>query len=99
MTLGGDILQRRLLLITFLLLLVPGSVATAQSSTSFVIQRSVMVGGGSADSASYSVTTSIGQPVTDVVTSSSYKVSSGFLVPYEKKASTDNQLWLPIVQN
>ena len=86
-------MQRKLLLFALVLLLIPVGMVAAQSSTNYVMQRFVVVGGGSADSASFSVTSVIGQPATDVVSSSNYKVSGGFLYP-----SADSRIWLPTIQ-
>lgn len=80
--------QRRLLLLVFVLLLIPVGMVSSQSSASFVSHRFVMLGGGTADSAGYSVTTVIGQPATDITSSASYKVSGGFLQPHGRPANT-----------
>ena len=71
---------RRLGLLALVLLLLPVGIATARSSPHFVMQRSVMVGGGTADSANFSVTSVVGQPATDVASSANYRVSAGFLL-------------------
>ncbi len=74
-------LKRKLLLLVPGLLLISVGMVSAQSSANYVMQRFVMVGGGSADSANYAVASVFGQPATDVVNSANYKVSAGFLRP------------------
>ncbi len=91
-------MRHRLLLITLLFLLVPVGVATAQSSTSFLLQRSVIAGGATASSASYVVTNVVGDANTSSAASASYKVSGGFLFPFEEATANDEQLWLPLIQ-
>ncbi len=73
--------KRKLLLLALALLLISVGMVVAQSSTNYVLQRSVMFSGGMADSANYSVTSVIGQPATDVVVGASHTVSAGFLQP------------------
>jgi hypothetical protein len=90
--------QRKLLLLALVLLLLPVGMVAAQSSTSFEMQRFVTVGGGSADSANYKVTSVIGQPVTDVAESSNYRVSGGFLLRLTQVAGLDLETWLPLVR-
>ncbi len=92
-------MQRKLLLLALVLLLMPVGLVAAQSSTNYVTQRFVIVGGGSADSASFSVTSVIGQPATDIVNSSNYKVSGGFLHPFlpPQSSSSGKKTWLPII--
>ncbi len=58
--------------------------AEAQSSSSFVLQRFVTVAGGSATSASFAVTSVVGQPSADIVAGPSFRVSGGFLFPREQ---------------
>ena len=88
-------MQRKLLLFALVLLLIPVGMVAAQSSTNYAMQRFVVVGGGSADSASFSVTSVIGQPATDVVNSSNYRVSGGFLYPIRQDSRF--RVWLPLV--
>lgn len=90
-------IQRKVLLLALALLLIPVGLVAAQSSTNFVTERFVVVGGGSADSASFSVTSVIGQPATDLVNSSNYKVSGGFLYPALQVPSSDKKTWLPLI--
>ncbi len=94
-------MQRKLILLALILALTPVGIAVAQSSTNhvtaYITQRFVTMGGGAAESASYSVTSVIGQPVTDVVDSLNYKVSGGFLYPQRQDAEVDNQIWLPVI--
>ena len=92
------IVQRRLLLLVLVLLLTSVGMASARSSTNYVLQRSVTLGGGSADSAEYSVTAVIGQPATGVASSANFKISAGFLHPQGQNSGIDYQLWLPLVQ-
>ncbi len=56
------------------------------------------IGGGSADSAGYSVTSVIGQPATGMADSASFKVSGGFLYPRGQDGAGDYQLWLPLIE-
>jgi hypothetical protein len=90
-------IQRKVLLLALALLLTPVGLVAAQSSTNFVTERFVVVGGGSADSASFSVTSVIGQPATDLVNSSNYKVSGGFLYPSLQEPFSDQKTWLPLI--
>lgn len=90
-------IQRKLWLLALLLLLTPVGIAAGHSSTTHVSPRVVMVGGGSAHSASFSVTAVIGQPATDAAASANYKVSGGFLFPLGQ-AANDKQLWLPMIR-
>ena len=77
---------RKLWLIVFALLTIPVVMAAAAYiSAHFATQRFVAFGGGTADSASFSVTSVIGQPATDVVNSANFKVSGGFLHPIPPK--------------
>ncbi|MCL4835202.1 MAG: hypothetical protein KJZ86_22370 [Caldilineaceae bacterium] len=79
------------LLALVLLLLLPVGFVAAQSSINFSSRGFVITGGGVAGSASFAVTSVIGQPTTDIARSTSYKVSGGFL------SSTINRLWLPML--
>jgi len=80
-----------------MLLLIPIGSAAAQPSTNYVMQRSVITSGGLANSASYSVTSVIGQPVTDVMNNTSYQVSGGFSHMPQQASQIDHQLWLPVI--
>ena len=88
-------IQRKLLLLALVLLLISVGIVVAQSSTNYILQRSVMISGGSADSANYSVTSVIGQPATGVVDSSNYRVSAGFLQPLQQ--GSGYSVWLPVI--
>ena len=90
--------QRRLLILAFVLVLMPAGMASARSLTTDISQRFVTLGGGSADSAGYSVTAVIGQPATGVASSANFKTSAGFLYPQGQDSVIDYQLWLPLVQ-
>ena len=90
-------MQLRLLLLGLVLLLIPVGIVAAQSSTNYVSPRFVTVSGDSAGSASFSVTSVIGQPATDVVASRSYKVSGGFLFSSQQGSSSDIKMWLPLI--
>ena len=85
-------IQRKLLLLALMLLLISVGIVVAQSSTNYMQQRSVMVGGSSADSTNYTVVSVFGQPATGVVDSPNYKVSAGFLYP-----DFSFDIWLPFV--
>lgn len=89
--------QRKLLILALVLLLLPVGIGVAQSSSNFVMQRFAMIGGGSADSANYMVTSVIGQPVTAVVDSSDYQVSAGFLIPRQRDSVLEEKIWLPMI--
>ncbi len=49
-------IKRKLLLLALVLLLISVGLVVAQSSTNYTMQRFVMMSGGAADSANYSVT-------------------------------------------
>ena len=85
-------MKRKLLLLVLVLLLISVGLVAAQSSTNYVMQRFVMMSGGAADSANYTVTSVIGQPATEVVVSANHKVSAGFLQP-----GSDFMVYLPVV--
>lgn len=87
--------HRKLLLLALVLLLIPVGIASAYPSANYTTQRFVIMGGGSADSASFSVVSVIGQPATDVAVSANYKVSAGFLFPIRQVSGY--RIWLPIV--
>lgn len=87
-------MKRRLLLLAFALLLMPVGMAAAQSSANYVVHRFVAVGGGSADSANYSVVSVFGQPVTALASSAHRRVSGGFLFPLQGRSS---EIWLPMI--
>ena len=86
-------IRKKLVLLALLLLLIPVGLALGQSSASFIVQRFTLVGGGSADSASYKVTSVIGQPATGSVDSAGYQVTAGFLQPGPEY----QDIWLPLV--
>jgi hypothetical protein len=88
-------IKRKFLLLAIVLLLIPVGVVAAYSSANYTTQRYVIMGGGLADSANFSVASVIGQPATDVAVSANYKVSSGFLFPIGR--NTGFRVWLPIV--
>ncbi|MGB3717733.1 MAG: hypothetical protein WA996_25200 [Candidatus Promineifilaceae bacterium] len=90
-------MQRKLVLLVLVLLLISVGIVVAQSSTNYIVQRFVVTGGGSAESANYTVTSVIGQPATDVVDSSNYRVSAGFLHPLQHDSGFDNKTWLPVI--
>jgi hypothetical protein len=72
-------MKHKLLLLSLALLLIPAGMVVAQSSANFTVGGFVITSGGSAGSASFSVRSAIGQPSTDVVRSTSFKVSGGLL--------------------
>ena len=90
--------QRKLLLFALALLLISIGVVAAQTATNYSTQRFVMVGGGSADSANYTVTSVLGQAATGVVDSPNYKITGGFLHPAQERSSSDQRLWLPLIR-
>ncbi len=89
--------QRKFILIVLVLLLISVGIVVAQSSTHFTLERFVTMSGGTADSASYKVNVVIGQPATDVVVSSSYKMSGGFLYPNGQGSGVERKVWLPVM--
>jgi len=80
--------KRGLIVLVLALLLLSSKMVVAQSSANYTVQRFAIVGGGAADSASYAVTSAIGQPATEFVTGPSYKVSGGFLFPRQQASFT-----------
>ncbi len=94
-------IQRRLLLLSLVLVLFSVGMVVAQSSTNYRVPRSVISSGGTADSANYTVSSAIGQPVAGQVNSSSYQGSIGFLLPSYNLISppggSKHLVYLPIV--
>ncbi len=90
-------MHRKLVLLVLVLLLISVGIVVAQSSANFIVQRFVVAGGGSAESANYAVTSVIGQPDTDVVDSSNYKVSAGFLHPLQQGSGLSETIRLPVI--
>lgn len=88
-------MMRKLSLFVVMFLLLSAGMVAARSSPQYNTQRFVVVGGGAANSASFSVNSVIGQPTTDVVNSASYKVSGSFLYPIGK--NSDFKVWLPVI--
>jgi hypothetical protein len=88
-------LKRKFLLLALALLLLSVGFAVAQPAAQFVMQRSVLLSGGSADSASYKVTSVIGQPATGAVTSANFGGYTGFLFPLEPAPAS--AVWLPLI--
>ncbi len=84
--------HRKILLLVLILLLLSVGIVAANPSANFVMQRFVMVGGSSADSTNYSVTSVFGQPATGVFNGGGHEVTAGFLRPQQ-----DNKVWIPIV--
>jgi hypothetical protein len=85
-------IQRKLLLLALMLLLLSVGIVVAQSSTNYVLERSVMLSGGASESANYSVSSVIGQPATDLGKSANYQLSAGFLQP-----NSGSVIFLPII--
>lgn len=90
-------LLRKPIFLLLVLLLVSVGIVVAQSSANYVVQRFVVAGGGLAESVNYKVNAAIGQPVTDVADSSNYKVSGGFLYPFQQNPNFHNKIWLPVI--
>lgn len=86
---------KRLLLLC-VLLLIPVGVVSTQSSVNYNVERTAIVSGGASSSASYAAVSVIGQPATDVTTSSSYQVSGGFLHSRLAEGTSGYYLWLPV---
>ena len=90
--------NRILLLLLLLALLAPVAMLTAQSSSSgYVMQRFVLVGGGSAESSGYKTTAVIGQASVGQASSANYKISSGFLAPIGNTSTKSFPIWIPVV--
>ena len=87
---------KRLLLLC-VLLLIPVGVVSTQSSTNYAVEHSSIVSGGASSSANYSAVSVIGQPATDVVNSSNYRVSGGFLFSQPGDGAAGYQIWLPVI--
>lgn len=85
-------MQQKLLLLILVLLLISVGIAVAHSSTNYILQRSVLLSGGLADSANYKVISVIGQPATGVVDSTNYSVTAGFLRP-----QLGYKVWVPVI--
>jgi len=85
-------MKQKLLFLALALLLIPAGIVAAQAVTNFSASHFVITSGGSAGSASFSVRSAIGQPLTDRASSASYRVSGGFLF------GADNRIWLPLLE-
>jgi len=85
-------MKQKLLFLALVLLLLPAGIVVARSAVNFSAPHFVITSGGSAGSASFSVRSAIGQPVTDSASSASYRVSGGFLF------GADNRIWLPMLE-
>jgi hypothetical protein len=88
-------MRRKLWLLTLLLLLISAGVVLAGSSANFVVHRSVLLSGGSAESANYTVDAVIGQPVTGKFDSANYDSTAGFLFPIHNKLG--GEVLLPVI--
>ncbi len=86
-------IQRKIALLVLALLLISVGLAAAGSSTNYSVQRFVLSGGGTANSANYQVTTVIGQPAAGIANSSNYQVTAGFLSP----PAFPYGVWLPLI--
>lgn len=84
-------MKHKFFLLTLALLLLPLGMVAAQSVARFSAPRFAITSGGAAGSASFAVRSAIGQPITDVANSASYRVSGGFLFGGE------SQIWLPML--
>jgi hypothetical protein len=88
---------RVILALLAFLLLSAGSIGRAQTSTHFDLTWHVVGGGGgSASSAGYRVTGTVGQSVVSQIRSSSagFHVSGGYWIPYSQQ-----RIYLPAVLN
>jgi hypothetical protein len=85
---------RVILVLLAFLLLAAGSITLAQTSTSFNLTWHVVGGGGSASSASYHVTGTVGQTVVsqNPSSSASFHVSGGHWLP-----DAEQRIYLPAV--
>lgn len=86
--------NRTLLLLGLLLLLIPAGVVAAQSPVNFSVPYFVITGGGTAQSASFSVTGFVGQPVAAVADSPNFRMFGGFLFPVDTNL---DEIWLPAI--
>lgn len=89
--------QRKLILLGALLLLAAGGIVAARGLPSFELPRVVVLNGGVATSANYSVHTVVGQPHSGSNSSSSFRQFSGFLMPARNGAGFTHKIWIPIV--
>jgi hypothetical protein len=85
--------KRKILLLVLALLLVSAGWVAAQSSANYNVRRTVLVGGGAANSASYRVNAVIGQAASGSGDSANYDVTAGFLFPRGPVV----RLWLPVM--
>ena len=88
---------RKLLILILLLVLATTGIVMAQSSAHYVAERFTLIGGGSAGSANYAVTSVIGQTSTGTVTSNNFSVIGGFLQPARQGSHLDKRVWLPVI--
>ena len=86
-------LRRKLLIAALAVGLLSAGIVAAQSSASFVVQRTVLLSGGGAASTNYRVNAVIGQPAAGWSESASQDVSAGYLFPF----GLSYRLWLPQV--
>ena len=74
--------MKRYLIFALLLTLLPAGIAAGQAtSNNFTLHRFTAVGGGSADSDSYRLTSVVGQGSTGLARSRNYRILGGFLFP------------------
>jgi uncharacterized protein involved in exopolysaccharide biosynthesis len=86
--------RQKFLVLAIVLLLISAGIVVAGSSTNFTVQRTVVLSGGSAESANFSADVVIGQPVTGSSDSANYQVEAGFF-PLPRGGSFE--IFLPVV--
>lgn len=93
--------KHKLLFIALVILLISAGIVVAQTSSNYIVHRSVTLSGGLSDSANYKVHSVIGQPITGVADCSNYQVSAGFLFPQPGAEphvlSQSCLVWLPVI--
>lgn len=85
--------RQTLLLLAILLLVISAGIVVAGSSSNFIVHRTVVLSGGSAESANFSADVVIGQPVVGKSDSATYQVEAGFF-PLPQGSS---EIFLPVV--
>ena len=90
-------MKNKLLWVALAVVAIPIGMVAAQSSTRYVTHRIAVVGGGSAESANYSVISVFGQAAIEVASGQNFKVSGGFLFPRRQGFDVADRVWLPMI--
>ena len=85
------------LLLILMLVMIPAGIGFSQFSSSYSVQQVALTSGGLSSSTSYKAVAAVGQPAVDVVSSSSYQVSAGFLQTQIGETEKEYELWIPII--